>query len=697
MPFQPELITQGSVLQAVDQIERDQIQLNPATAYQVKINDKNYPPKEVVRYAYRLVTGEEPGILYGGEQVNRILRNLNFEVERKIRLWKLGCNWDTGAPNFFPMLQREHIVITVGKYHYNVGDIVIITEGFTVIALGKVQTKLQPITERPELKEEFEQLEVPFDDWLLFAAVEWYDLTETQMFLYKLQSGIRQVQQQEVIQKVIDIWDNREIKYSEISFYLKDYHEKADPNWHFPCLVLVPRGWNDFGYQTCFELLFFTTAEKRTGFGEVKILQRGEMSTRLPREFTELGPEYASLGQSIAYYKDIRSAFPSEYMDIARALRDCSYFPDIRRMIEDEPAFNSSLIRTSEAQRALYESTDLIQSGLANIEPEFSFKFEYQVPGAALPHEVDFSFNREKPLANSFFCLIGKNGTGKTQLLAQLAKKLSDNSEEGVFTPERPSFTKIIAISFSLFDDFEVPTKQAINYELISFKQNKNLLSTEDISQLLWKAYNQLLKSRTRKNIWLSCIRNYLDVDFMRINLTELEMLGTRQDFDQRVNQALSSGQRIIFHLITRLIAGMEQNSIIIFDEPETHLHPNIAGKLMAALRYVLHSFSSVCVLATHSPVIVQDIPSRFIRIIDRKDDIPFVRRPVIECLGENLTNINNDIFHVDEDTTLYKTILNDLFKRMSLQQIDRLFDGHLSLNARMYLQNLSDNANDQL
>lgn len=129
----------------------------------------------------------------------------------------------------------------------------------------------------------------------------------------------------------------------------------------------------------------------------------------------------------------------------------------------------------------------------------------------------------------------------------------------------------------------------------------------------------------------------------------------------------------------------MSENSIVMFDEPETHLHPNIAGKLIAALRYVLRSFSSVCILATPSPVIIQEMPSRFIRIIDREDDILRVRKPLIECLGENFTNINNDIFHVDEDSALYKIMLEDLFKRFTLTQIDQIFKNQLCLNARIF------------
>ncbi|WCT11565.1 AAA family ATPase [Mucilaginibacter jinjuensis] len=697
MAIQLSSITEQNVYDAVADIQLSSLVLHPSTGYEVVINQKRYPPKEIIRYAYRIATGEEPGTLYGGEQVNRILSNLGFPVERKIKLWKLGCNWDSGSPSFFDLIHEYSIVITVDKFPYGEGDIVLITEGFTVVALGKVKTKLRPITERPELQDALENRLVPFESWLLFGEVEWYDLTESQMFLYKLRQGIRQVSKQDVVHRVLDIWENRGLTYNQVNFYVKESNEKYDDGWRYPCLVLIPNKWKDYEFKTCFDLFFYTDRENRQGFGEIKIMQLGTNITRLDKHFTELGPQYCSLGQTLAFYKDLKEFFPSEYMEIGRALQDCVFFPEIRAPFEHEPAFRESLIRTSEAQRVLYETGDLLQSGLANPEPSFQFTFHYTVPGAALPHKIDFSFNNDSEIPNSFFCLVGKNGTGKTQVLTQLAKKLCNSSEQGKFIPERPLFTKVIAVSFSLFDNFDTPSAELISYELISFKDKKGLVNVDETSQVLWQAYNQLLKSRTRKAIWLNCIRNYLDVDFMRIDITQLETLRTKQQFEQQLNSALSSGQHIIFHFITRLVAVIEENSIVIFDEPETHLHPNIVSKQISALRYLLRNFSSVCVLATHSPVIVQEIPSRFIRIIERQDDIPLIRGPLIEVLGENLTNINNDIFHVDQDSALYKTLLEELSKRFTLDQIHRIFNDQLSLNARVYLQTIINQGNDQL
>lgn len=698
MSIQPSSITEKNVFDAVADIEDRQLVLHPSTGYEVFINGKRYPPKEIVRHAYRIATDEEPGTIYGGDQTNKILEGLGFTVVQKIKLWKLGCNWESGSPSFYDVIQNHKIVLTVKQFSYQKNDLVLITEGFTVVALGKVKSKLKPITDRPELKELLENRNVPFESWLLFADVEWYDLTESQMFLYRLRQGIRRVNKQDVIHKVLDIWENRGITYQRIYFFVKESNEKNGNKWRYPCLVLIPNSWNDYGFKTCFDLYFYADKDSRQAFGEVKIMQLGSTITKLEKEFTELGLTYCSLGQTLAFYKDLREFFPSEFMEIGRALRDCVLFPNIRSNFEHEQAFKESLLRSSEAQLVLNQSGNLLQKGLANPNPQFEFTFEYMVPGAALPHKIDFSFNKDPNISNNFFCLVGKNGTGKTKLLSQLARKLSNNREDGEFTPGRPLFTKVIAISFSMFDNFEMPKDELISYELISFKNKSGKLDTELMPQMLWQAYNQILKSRTRKTIWLSCIQDYLDVDFMRLNLDQLQTLRNLQVFESRLNSALSSGQRIIFHLITHLVSVIDENSIVIFDEPETHLHPNIVSKQISALRYILHNFSSVCVLATHSPVIVQEIPSRFIRILERRDnDIPLIRKPLIEVLGENLTNISNDIFHVDQDNALYKTLLEELSKRFTQQQIDVIFNHQLSLNAKVYLQTIINQGNDQL
>ena len=78
-----EKITKQHVLDAVAKIDNERIELDPSTKYDVLINDKFYPPKEVMRYANLLATGTKHWPFHGGEQTNKFLKKLGFNIHPK--------------------------------------------------------------------------------------------------------------------------------------------------------------------------------------------------------------------------------------------------------------------------------------------------------------------------------------------------------------------------------------------------------------------------------------------------------------------------------------------------------------------------------------------------------------------------------------------------------------------------------------
>ena len=138
---------------------------------------------------------------------------------------------------------------------------------------------------------------------------------------------------------------------------------------------------------------------------------------------------------------------------------------------------------------------------------------------------------------------------------------------------------------------------------------------------------------------------------------------------------------------MTEVVATIEKESILLFDEPELHLHPNAVANTMRMLYRLLEEFDSYAIFATHSPLIVQEIPSRYVQILSRIDNVLMVRTPALECFGENVTNITNDIFDVNGSESNYKTILNNLSKKMSFEDALEIFNGALSFNAMIYLK----------
>ena len=138
---------------------------------------------------------------------------------------------------------------------------------------------------------------------------------------------------------------------------------------------------------------------------------------------------------------------------------------------------------------------------------------------------------------------------------------------------------------------------------------------------------------------------------------------------------------------MTEVIATIEKESLLLIDEPELHLHPNAVANTLRMFYKLLEEFDSYAIFATHSPLIVQEIPSKYVQILSRVDNVLRVRKPALECFGENVTNITNDIFDVNGSESNYKTILKNLSKRMTFDEVLNIFGSALSFNAMIYLK----------
>ncbi|MGC4102340.1 AAA family ATPase [Ferruginibacter sp.] len=693
MSFEPNKILNQHIIEAAYNIERDKIKLNPSIGYDVIINDKKYPPKEIVRIAYRLATGQDAGVIYGGDQVNSILKNLGFVVVEKASVWKLGCNWGKGAPSFYEFIKNEKIVLGTTEYVYKIGDLIIITEGFRVYAIAKITEEFKSVTSVEHYEEFFNYYQIEYEEWVTFAHAEWYELSETESFIYELQQGIRRVQKRDIKEKVFNLWENRYSSISSLHFYTKPHNESPKQLWIYPCLVLSKNSWDDYGYKTSFDLFHYKDATNRIEIGQVKILHAIEKSTSVESDFDKLDSAYCSLGTTLEYYKRLKSEFPNNYKQVLRALNDAAFFDSVRKEFVKNDGFQTSLLRSTESQLALNDAKKWLEEPI--MSSKFKFSFEYQVDGALDSHKIDFEFNYNSAISNNLFCIVGKNGTGKTKIISQLANKLTDNNEAGIFMPDRPLFSKIIAISFSYFDKFKIPERQDTSYEFIGVKSKSEILSDTEISNLLWSSFKKITEDKARSNLWLNSIKSSLENEYLDFSLDEIVSVGTKKEFLEKTSDIFSSGQKIVFHFITRLIAVIDKKSLLVFDEPETHLHPNIAGRLLRTLNSILEDMNSFCILSTHSSVIVQEIPSEFIRIFDRQNNFPLVYSPSIETFGENLSLISNAIFKTDEQTELYKSVFQNLVTRYSEKEINDIFQGKLSLNAKLYLQTLLSNPDD--
>lgn len=115
--------------------------------------------------------------------------------------WKLGCNWGRGNPDFYDLLIKKSIVICA-HHRMRKGDYVAVTRGFRVIGLALITGERTPITSHPELKADFEKKAIEYEEWCYVAPAKIWTLPEELVFKYRLQQGIRQIQDSNIIKQI---------------------------------------------------------------------------------------------------------------------------------------------------------------------------------------------------------------------------------------------------------------------------------------------------------------------------------------------------------------------------------------------------------------------------------------------------------------------------------------------------------------
>lgn len=477
----------------------------------------------------------------------------------------------------------------------------------------------------------------------------------------------------------------KEDQPTKIKFYKHDY-VPTDPT--YPYVVLTKDNWDDFGYKTSFNLSYYIDMFKKTDLGFMKILHKTSTETIIPNKFTKLGREYCSLAPSQKYYERLFDLGKSHYEVILKGLNDIVYKPEIINEFKNIKGFQTSLLRGSEAEKTFVEARNYFHELPEIRQDKFIFTFSSQLDGAEDPHKIsfDFSFNKYKPFR--IMALIGENGTGKTEILSRLAQSLSGLNPIGTFEPERPLFSKIILVSYSPFDSFYKGEDLKVSYSYFGLKNEKNEIDFDKALTDFTKSL-QYIKENDLTESWQDTLSLIIDEDIVR-RIIRKRIL--KDKIINLSNYGLSSGQKILIVILTNIMATINRESLILFDEPETFLHPSLVSKLMSALYKLMKRFNSYSIISTHSPIVLQEIPSSSVRVLERIGNHPVTRNLSIECFGENLSTITQEVFGIESTNVNYQKYLDDILYELDYNEILRVFDNKLSFNARMYLKSKMDN-----
>lgn len=468
--------------------------------------------------------------------------------------------------------------------------------------------------------------------------------------------------------------------------------------------------WNDYSLHSRCNLIYRDSNGELENFGELKIITNNpdnysdgyhsedyaDFHTILPDSFTELDESYCSLGQSKDFYRALKEEFKAKFKSILYALRDAAFFSDIADSFEKEYYYRNSLIRNNKEERVLREAKLELNGSTRMDMYKFTYLFSPKLSDNAIPPiPIEFDFEDVSEIPNRICAIIGKNGVGKTQFISQLPKNLVEENTD-LFESHIPLFSKIISLSYSPFDSFK-PSKSGVNVDHIfcSLRDDSGNLGDDRSRAIKFGKVRKRVEELERVEDWAEILKEFLPTAFfddvfdmssdnkMLINVENLNM----------ARRNLSSGQRILLETVTNIVAHIRYDSLLLFDEPETHLHPNAIAQLMNTIYELVNRFESFCIVTTHSPIIIRELLSRNVFVFDRVEDTLAIRKIGMESFGANLSDITEEVFGTNEIPKHHQAIIRKLKSEDKTPDdiIETIQSGNLpvSLNLRLFVQSL--------
>lgn len=487
---------------------------------------------------------------------------------------------------------------------------------------------------------------------------------------------------------------------SKLKFHVLSINDPS-PQAPHALFLLTTDNWDDFSHKIQFHLSHLATDGLRTDIGALKVLQCTSSQDRpmavatttiLPAFFNKLDENFISLGQSDNFYKNLNQLMNDRASEVLDALRDIAWHPAFASDFEPTIAFRNAMMRENGAQRA--RRLGRAWATGQEVTEKFAFNYVGTIKGADFNVEGSFAFDASDPIPGRIVGIIGSNAVGKTRYLASLGSDLAQiarssaqtlQTREDRFPGGRPLFTRIIAISYSAFDRFKRPPRDSSSsYIYCGIRNDRGGLSRRALFDN-YRRNKDRIRAHGMQTKWTRHMQAILG-DLSEQLTTSLEQEISISATSEDALSLLSSGQSILAHFVTALMAWIQPNSLVLFDEPETHLHPNALASLFLVLSKLLEEFDSYALVATHSPVVIQEIPAKRVLVFQREGNVTSAELLGVESFGESVTELTRHVFGTSEVESLYRRTLRNLSEKETAGEVLARFSLSLSLSAEAYL-----------
>lgn len=488
--------------------------------------------------------------------------------------------------------------------------------------------------------------------------------------------------------------------------------------------------WDDFSYKTLFNLIVFDEQGNKFDIGNVKIAFMGQSGGRTFDKLmgnleVRLPESFYSLGQDADYYKNLVNKLSKTDRDfLLEALGDVVYDERKLLLVESESAFENSLLRHINISSIKNQFSRILKGEAPRTE--YNFFYEKHKNDNFSGIKIEFSVNPDSKPSSNIHILIGRNGVGKTTLLNNMVNALTPDrgtiEETGFFAKNTPFgdyaldedyFAGVVSVSFSAFDPFIPPPDQldsnlGMRFSYVGLKKkvlhenreywilkDKNALCSDFISSL-----NVCFSLLAKKDRWVSAVRtlesdfNFAEMELCRlININDQDFSGNKQQFSSFANSLfmrMSSGHAIVLLTITKLIETVEEKTLVLIDEPESHLHPPLLSAFTRALSDLLVNRNGVAIVATHSPVVLQEVPMSCVSILRRTRLNAVIDPPNIETFAENVGVLTREVFGLEVSKSGYHKLLEEsVASGRSYEEIEEEYLHQLGFEGKTILRSM--------
>ncbi|NTW88513.1 MAG: AAA family ATPase [Desulfobulbaceae bacterium] len=488
---------------------------------------------------------------------------------------------------------------------------------------------------------------------------------------------------------------------------------------------LLVDGWDDwFAYSTLYNLYIFDNNGQKYRVGGVKIgqfeMKDKQRSPEIPLQFDFLSDEFFSRGQDESYYETLNQLGFEIKELVLLGLHDMGYDQDLFLRALPEKVTGISLLRSVSRKTVKSQFSRLAKGGARLSRYEFVYTTPYEVKSKNEFVKLSFLVEPESMPPTNIHVLIGRNGVGKTHLLNNMTKCLIDKksraSEVGAFTmlgdtqTDLDIFANLVSVTFSAFDPFlPYPNRRdkskEMHYSYIGLKrtgvdQDNKALPPKSLEMLSrdFSASVSVCSTGARLSRWRRALEmleadpNFREAGVVSLADSDLDE-ETKKNMALKLFGKLSSGHKIVLLTITRLVETVEESTLVLLDEPEAHLHPPLLSAFVRALSDLLIHRNGVAIIATHSPVILQEVPACCVWKIRRSGRSVYIERPEVETFGENVGMLTREVFGLEVTQSGFHRMLYDTTRENDdFESILSQFNGQLGGEARAIVRALLSN-----